>query len=285
MECWSNEISEAATNPVTSFTSVTSVTFLRGRYHQPMSPRLAFALDAAVRAGRSTLAHFQTGVNVEIKADASPVTIADRNAERLIREAIEKQYPQDSILGEEEGSQGQADDRWVIDPIDGTKSFVAGVPLYATLLSYEVAGVPILGICYFPALDELLFAENGSGAFLNGRPIHTRSTPTEAGALLCCGGISNLKKRGLLDNLLDLSAKAMALRTWCDAYGHALVASGRVDAMIDPVLLRWDISAVDIIVREAGGKFTDFKGGANPQDEAISSNGPLHDRLLEAFAS
>jgi histidinol phosphatase-like enzyme (inositol monophosphatase family) len=250
-----------------------------------MSPRLAFALDAATRAGKSTLAHFQTGAQVEIKADASPVTIADRNAERLIREAIAANYPHDSILGEEEGSQGASDDRWIIDPIDGTKSFVAGVPLYATLLSYEVAGVPILGVCYLPALDELLYAENGSGAFLNGRPIHTRTTPNENGALLCCGGITRLRDRGMLDNLFKLSEKAMALRTWCDAYGHALVASGRADAMIDPVLSRWDISAMDIIVREAGGRFTDFKGGANPQDEAISSNGPLHDHLLEAFAS
>ena len=250
-----------------------------------MSPRLAFAIDAAHRAGRSTLAHFQTGAFVEFKDDASPVTVADRNAERLIREAIAAKYPHEAILGEEEGATGQSDDRWVIDPIDGTKSFVAGVPLYATLLAFEEGGVPTVGVCYFPALDEMLYAETGQGAFLNGRPIHTRQTPTEDGAILCCGGIARLQERGQLQTLLKLAEKALALRTWCDAYGHALVASGRVDAMIDPVLSRWDIAAVEIIVREAGGKFTDFDGRANPQDQAISSNGPLHNRLLEAFAT
>jgi histidinol phosphatase-like enzyme (inositol monophosphatase family) len=250
-----------------------------------MSPRLAFAIDAAYRAGRSTLAHFQTGVVVETKSDATPVTVADRNAERLIREAIAEKYPTESILGEEEGASGKSDDRWVIDPIDGTKSFVAGVPLYATLLAFEQGGVPTVGVCYFPALDELLYAEAGQGSFLNGRPIHTRTTATVDGAILCCGGITRLRERGQLLALLDLAEDALALRTWCDAYGHALVASGRVDAMIDPVLSRWDIAAVDIIVREAGGKLTDFAGNANPNNEAISSNGPLHDCLLEAFAS
>ncbi|MHB8636955.1 MAG: inositol monophosphatase family protein [Fimbriimonadaceae bacterium] len=250
-----------------------------------MSPRLAFAIDAAYRAGRSTLTHFQTGVAVEIKSDATPVTVADREAERLIRQAIADTYPREAILGEEEGASGQSDDRWVVDPIDGTKSFVAGVPLYATLLAYEQAGAPVVGVCYFPALGEMLYAEAGHGAYLNGRPIHTRTNPNEAGAILCCGGISRLQERGQLPALLKLAEKALALRTWCDAYGHALVASGRADAMIDPVLSRWDISAVDVIVREAGGKFTDFAGNPNPQAEAISSNGPLHNRLIEAFAT
>ncbi|HLK14695.1 MAG TPA: inositol monophosphatase family protein [Fimbriimonadaceae bacterium] len=250
-----------------------------------MSPRLAFAIDAAYRAGRSTLAHFRTGTAVEFKGDATPVTVADRSAERLIREALAGTYPREPILGEEEGATGTGPDRWVIDPIDGTKSFVAGVPMYATLLAYEQDGVPTQGVCYFPALDEMLYAEAGGGAFLNGRPIRTRSTPTEVGAILCCGGLTRLQERGLLQSLFTLSAKAMALRTWCDAYGHALVASGRVDAMIDPVLSRWDIAAVDVIVREAGGKFTDFQGRPNPHSEAISSNGPLHDRILEAFAA
>jgi histidinol phosphatase-like enzyme (inositol monophosphatase family) len=243
---------------------------------------MAFAVDAAVRAGRSTLAHFQTGAAVEMKADASPVTVADRNAERLIREAIAEAYPGDGILGEEEGASGQSDDRWVIDPIDGTKSFVAGVPLYATLLSYEQAGEPILGICYFPALDELLYAEKGAGAFSNGLPARVSQKSLE-NSILVCGGLSRLHTRGMLHNLLDLSKQAMALRTWCDAYGHALVATGRVEAMIDPVLSHWDISAMQVIVEEAGGAFTGFDRRHSPRDEAISSNGIVHDRILEAL--
>ena len=136
-----------------------------------MSPRLAFAIDAAYRAGRGTLAHFQTGTAVEIKSDATPVTVADKAAERQIREDIARSFPRDEILGEEEGGDATVADRWVIDPIDGTKSFVAGVPLYGTLLSYEVDRKPVLGVCYLPGLDELLWAETGSGAFMNGRPI------------------------------------------------------------------------------------------------------------------
>jgi fructose-1,6-bisphosphatase/inositol monophosphatase family enzyme len=128
-----------------------------------MSPRLEFALNAAIKGGRFTLAHFNTGAAVEIKSDATPVTIADKGAERIIREEIAKAYPNDVILGEEEGETASSTTRWVIDPIDGTKSFVSGVPLYATLLSYEVDGVPILGVSYFPALDEIVFTEKGQG--------------------------------------------------------------------------------------------------------------------------
>lgn len=248
-----------------------------------MSPRLAFAVEAAVRAGRSTLAHFQTDAAVEQKSDNSPVTIADRAAERIIREAIAKTYPRAAILGEEEGATGVGDDRWVVDPIDGTKSFIAGVPLYATLLAYEEAGRPTLGVCYFPALDELLYAEKGSGAYFNGRQARVSRKETVDQAILVCGGLSRLRERGMLQPLLDLASRAMALRTWCDAYGHALVATGRAEAMIDPVLSHWDISAMEIIVTEAGGRFTGFDGGEHPRAEAVSSNGLVHAALLEAL--
>ena len=135
-----------------------------------MSPRLEFALNAAIKGGKSTLAHFNVGTEVEIKHDLTPVTVADRGAERIIREEIEKAYPGDAILGEEEGETSQSKTRWVIDPIDGTKSFICGVPLYSTLLSYEVDGEPILGIAYFPALNEIVYAEKGQGAYWNGKP-------------------------------------------------------------------------------------------------------------------
>src|SRR5579862_1257794 len=192
-----------------------------------MSPRLAFAIDAAMRAGRSTLAHFQTGTAVDLKSDATPVTIADRNAERMIREEIERQYPDDSILGEEEGAAGTSDDRWVIDPIDGTKSFVCGVPIYSTLLAYEVAGRPVLGVCYLPALNELLYAERRSGAFWNGRPCSVSKKSVIKGSVLCCGGHRLMAELGHMDPLIELAQRAMATRTWSDAYGHALVATGR----------------------------------------------------------
>src|SRR5688500_4641563 len=140
-----------------------------------MSPRLAFAIDAAYRAGRATLAHFNTGTRVDRKADRSPVTAADLLAEEMIRAGIARHFPGDQILGAEGGGPARGD-RWVIDPIDGTKSFVAGVPLYATLVSFEQEGGPVAGVCYFPALDEMLYAERGAGAFWNGRPCRVSET-------------------------------------------------------------------------------------------------------------
>jgi histidinol-phosphatase len=247
-----------------------------------MSPRLAFAIEAAYRGGRFTLQYFQTGAVVETKADETPVTAADRGAERLIRELIAQQYPDDAILGEEEGG-SQAADRWVIDPIDGTKSFVSGVPLYATLLSYELNGEPIAGVCYFPALDEMLYAEKGQGAYLNGRPIHVSGRAQVQGSVFSCGGLNSMKKYGRTEGFERLSEQALATRTWSDAYGHALVASGRIEAMVDPIVNPWDISALSLIVREAGGKFTDFSGNPKLSNEAVSSNGHVHSKVLEVF--
>lgn len=246
-----------------------------------MSPRLSFAVDAAYKGGRSTLALFQTGTEVMTKQDATPVTLADRQAEALIRSLIGAAYPSDAILGEEEGGATDATDRWVIDPIDGTKSFICGVPLYATLLSYEAGGEPEVGVCYFPALDEMFYAEKGKGAFLNGRPIQVSRRETVNGAMLCCGG--SMFKTGNWQKISKVVEQALGTRTWCDAYGHTLVASGRVDAMIDPVVNHWDISAVSLIVREAGGRFTDFGGCDKLSTEGLSTNGKVHDELLAAL--
>lgn len=248
-----------------------------------MSPRLAFALDAAFRAGRLTLKYFQTGTSVEWKADQTPVTAADREAEALIRHAIEKAYPGEAILGEEEGLEGKGEDRWVIDPIDGTKSFMCGVPLYATLLSYERAGDTVLAVCYFPALDEMLYAERGSGAFWNGRTAHVSEFESLDRSRIVCGSMNTFRLQGRLDGLLVLGDRGLTLRTWCDAYGHALVATGRAEAMVDPAVNAWDISSMSLLVREAGGRFTDFKGDEVPLNEAISSNGVIHDQVLEVF--
>jgi len=246
-----------------------------------MSPRLSFAVDAAYKGGKSTLGLFQAGAEVMTKSDETPVTLADRNAERLIRELIAKTYPHDAILGEEEGGDTGALDRWVIDPIDGTKSFICGVPLYATLLSYEVDGEAQVGVCYFPALGEMLYAEKGQGAYLNGRPIQVSTRESVQGSVLCCGG--SMLKDGNWQKIARIMNKALATRTWSDAYGHALVASGRVDAMLDPIINHWDISAVSLIVREAGGRFTDFKGNDKLATEALSTNGKIHDEILAAL--
>jgi histidinol-phosphatase len=249
-----------------------------------MSPRLAFALETVHLAGRLTLGHFQTDTPVDLKADVSPVTVADREAEAFIRRQIAAFYPADGVLGEEEGGEaGGRGERWVIDPIDGTKSFICGVPLYATLLSFERDGEAELGVCYFPALDDMIYAERGAGAFLNGRPIRVSRKASLERAVLSCGSFGSMKRYRRLDPFLDLSERVLATRTWSDAYGHALVAKGMIEAMVDPIVNPWDISPMSIIVREAGGVFTDLEGNHALSNDAISSNGLLHDQLLEAF--
>lgn len=255
-----------------------------------VSPRLSFALEAVRKAGLSTLEYFQKNVAVELKGDHSPVTIADKNAEQILRDELAERYPGETILGEEQGLTGSGNTRWIIDPIDGTKSFVAGVPLYATLLSYEVEGIPELGVAYFPALDELVYAERGKGCFMNGKPVEVTKRLTTEDGFLACGGPNSMIKYGRWDGFAKLSQRALATRTWSDAYGHCLVATGRIDAMIDPVVSRWDLSAIRLIVEEAGGRFTDFQGGdpfvkGDFGLEAISSNGHVHDEILRVYAS
>ncbi len=255
-----------------------------------MSPRLAFALEAAHTAGRQTLAHFQTDTSVELKYDRTPVTIADRSAERLIREMIEKEYPGDDILGEEEGGDDSSTNRWIIDPIDGTKSFISGVPLYATLVSYEQDRRPVVAACYFPALDEMIYAEIGAGTYMNGRKCQVKPASEIRGTVLCCGGHKTMLSQNRMNGFLKMAETALATRTWSDAYGHALVASGRVDAMIDATVSRWDISSMSLIVREAGGAFVDFNGfdsldhpRADGLYESISTSHELLPAILAAF--
>ena len=250
-----------------------------------MSPRLHFAIETAIRAGRSTLAHFQVATTVDLKPDETPITIADRTAERIVRQAIADHFPQDGILGEEEGESGDRDTRWVVDPIDGTKSFISGVPLYGTLLAFERSGEVELGVCYFPALNELVYAERGHGAYWNGQPCRISDKRNLYQSVIATGSTASMRKYGRMSGFQKIEQRALASRTWGDAYGHALVATGRVDAMIDPIVAHWDIAAMSIIVREAGGACTDFQGRHALTNEAISSNGRVHQELLEAFQS
>lgn len=249
-----------------------------------MSPRLAFALDAALRAGRATLKHFQTDPAIDRKADDSPVTQADRDAESLLRDLIESKFPGEAVLGEEFGGDDEIEERWVIDPIDGTKSFICGVPLFATLLSFERNAKPEVGVAYFPALDEMVYAELGQGAYWNGRPCRVSTIDRLENATIACGGHASAVNTGRLNGILKLAEQTLATRTWCDAYGHCLVASGRVEAMVDPKVSIWDVSAISLIVREAGGSTTDFVGGTDISSEALSTNKSLHEAIVGAFA-
>lgn len=243
---------------------------------------LDFAIDAAFQAGRSTLAHFQTGVGAERKPDRSLVTIADREAEQVLRRLIESRFPSHAVLGEEYGGDDRdATHRWVIDPIDGTNSFVRGVPFYGTLVGLEVSGEPVVGAAYFPALDEMVAAATGEGCRWNGRTARVSAVATLEEACVAYTDVAGVRAR-LGPRWDRLTARAGLIRGWGDCYGHCLVATGRAELMIDPQMNPWDCAALVPILQEAGGRFSDWKGVTRIDGgDAISSNGRLHAELLE----
>lgn len=241
-----------------------------------MSPRLAFAIEAARQAGESTLGLFGAAPEVRLKDDGSPVTQADHDAEQAVRRLVAGAYPGEAVFGEEGGGPGPGEDRWVVDPIDGTKSYLAGVPLYATLLSYERAGEAVLGVCHFPALGETLWCEAGEPAFYQGEPCRVAGPVPLGRAVVATAGLSGLQAKGLLPGAAKLAAKVLAMRTWCDAYGHALVATGRAHAMLDPTVADWDVSAIGVIVKGAGGWFGELCGTGS----AISAVPGMRDEIL-----
>jgi histidinol phosphatase-like enzyme (inositol monophosphatase family) len=245
---------------------------------------LDFAVDIAREAGKITWRHYQGSFAAERKADNSFVTIADREAEAYLRTRIAEAYPDDAILGEEEGEQsGSSNRRWILDPIDGTYSFVHRVPLYGVLIGLELDGEPVLGVVNLPALGELICAARGLGCFWNGEVGRVSATSALDQALLLSTDFGACEQHGFGPVVDSLQRQVQARRTWGDAYGHVLVATGRADIMLDPVMNVWDCAALLPILEEAGGTFTDWNGrrtihGGN----AISTNGLLFDRVMEA---
>jgi len=249
----------------------------------PLRDLLDFAVEIAHQAGRSTLAWYQTGVEVETKTDLSPVTIADRGAEEMLRARIERRFPDHAILGEEFGLTGSAGAscRWILDPVDGTQSFVHGVPLFATLIGVEVEGVARVGVVYFPALDEMVHAAHGLGARWNGRPCRVSSTSSLAGATFCYTAVDGFTRNGRGPALDRLLGATRTHRGWGDAYAHALVATGRVDLAVEPIMNIWDNAPLLPILAEAGGAFTDWNGASRIDGgDAVSTNGVLHQAVL-----
>lgn len=220
-----------------------------------------FAADLAWQAGKLTLRYFQTELTPELKADESPVTVADRASERLMRELIETRYPTHSILGEEEGeTRPGASYRWILDPIDGTKTFVRGVPLYAVLVGLERDGVPIVGAINLPAMGELLVAAQGEGCTWNGRRAHVSTVSSLHESLLLSTDSESMAPHGREAAYRRLVAATKMQRTWGDAYGYALVATGRAELMLDAVVSIWDCAALLPVLQEAGGTLTDWSG-------------------------
>jgi len=223
---------------------------------------LDFAVETAYLAGRLTLGYFQTGLRPEAKPDATPVTVADRKAEELIRNRIEQRYPQHAIVGEEYGSQGTegASHRWFVDPIDGTKSFVRGVPLYAVLLGLEIEGTVRVGAAYLPALDEMVAAASGQGCWWNGRRAHVSAAAALSQAFVACTDPASFARYGRAAAFERLMAATYHRAGWSDAYGYVLVATGRAEVMLDPIMSTWDCGPFPPILQEAGGYFGDWQG-------------------------
>jgi len=243
---------------------------------------LEFAVDIARGAGEITLKYFRQDPETSKKADGSFVTIADREAEKFLRQRILERFPDDTVLGEEEGeSKGNSGRRWVVDPIDGTFAFVHGVPFYGVLIGVEVDDEPTVGVVNIPALDEIVYGAKGRGAFLNGKPARVSVTTGLEESLVLCTEFSACERYGFGAAAAELQRRAKATRTWGDCYGYVLVATGRAEVMLDPVMNLWDCAALLPIIEEAGGTFTDWRGvrtisGGN----SVATNGLLFDEVM-----
>jgi histidinol-phosphatase len=243
-----------------------------------MSPDLELALRLADAADGISTPLFRSGLAVETKADLSPVTQADRGIEAELRALLSAERPDDGILGEEEGATAGGSRRWVIDPIDGTRNYSRGIPVWATLVALEDTGSVRVGVVSAPALGRRWWAERGGGAFADGVPVRVSSVGRIEDAVLSFA---------IEDGVPSVAQRAWHARGFGDFWAHMLVAEGVVDGAIDAIgVSEWDLAAVQVIVEEAGGRFSNAAGEARiDSGTAISTNGLLHDELLAALAA
>ena len=250
--------------------------------------RLELALSTAQEASALILSYYQSSdLAVESKRDSSPVTAADRGAEELIRARIAARFPQDAVLGEEFGEQpGTSGFRWVLDPVDGTKSFIHGVPLFGTLVGVEHEGRCVAGACHLPALRETVWGATGCGAWWrtgDGPPrrAHVSNVSNLADATVCFTTVQGYARVGRFDVFETLVERARLMRGWGDCFGHLLVATGRADVMVDPLMSPWDAAALVPIITEAGGGFCDWMGNTTIYSgNGISVNAGLRKAVL-----
>ena len=258
---------------------------------------LKIALKTAELAEENILKYYQNDVGVEWKADKTPVTIADKGTEELARKFWAKETPGFGVIGEEFGIESpDAEYQWVIDPIDGTKSFIHGVPLFGTLIGLYHKNVPIASVIRLPAMKSAVWAVNGGGAFLDGREVHASKVSQLSDALVLSGTVNTMEDKGFGEGFTKLRRSARLHRGWGDCYGYYLVAAGRAEIMVDPVVSLWDIAPFPLLMKEAGGKFSTIDGktelfDANGKPTApiyegftsIATNGLLHDVALDCL--
>lgn len=243
-----------------------------------MQDLMEFSVEIARAAGAFVLGHYRReGLAVDRKADDSPVTVADRGAEVLLREAIRAAHPDDAIVGEEgDDVPGASGRTWYLDPIDGTKSFVHGVPLFTTLIACHDQDGPLLGLVHAPALQETTVAARGAGCFHDDAPARVSATAGLADAYVMTSGLEWWPP-AMRERVLD---PPFTLRTWGDGYGYSLVATGRVEAMVDPEAAVWDLAPLPVLISEAGGRFSSIDGRDGLHGSAVASNGLVHDDLV-----
>lgn len=254
--------------------------------------RLEAAVDWAREAGELILGYYQSaGLKVDRKSDESPVTEADRNAELLLRERVAQHFPQDGFLGEEHGELRSRNGlRWIVDPVDGTKAFVAGVPMFGTLIGLEAGADVLLGVCRFPAMNEVISAAAGCGAQWQigsepPRPIRVSDVADLSDALFCYTEVGLFERTQRMDVFHELRRRTRATRGWGDCYGHMLVATGRAEICADPTMNAWDAAALLPILREAGGSYTAWNGEPTIHGgDGVSVNAALKDDVLGILA-
>jgi histidinol-phosphatase len=246
---------------------------------------LSVARTAAQKGGERALKYFRKNVPVIKKVDRSPVTRADREAELVIRGILGKAFPTHQLCGEEFGwdKNQKADFKWWIDPVDGTRQFVRGISFWGTLIALEYRDEVVVGVIHHPTMGYTLWAAKGLGCFANGKRVHVSKIPNLKGGTFTYGGIRTIGRSAYKDKFLKLVATCHDDRGFGDCFAHVLVATGQVEAMLDPIVKPYDVAAIQICVEEAGGKFSDLKGkrsiyGGN----ALSSNGLVHNQVLKA---
>lgn len=256
---------------------------------------LALARELAEIGAEISMRHYSPGVATSVKKDGSIVTVADREIEQAMRKRINEVFPDHAILGEEGGLEGNPSaPMWILDPIDGTNNYAAGIPVFGNLIALRVEGRMEVGVINAPALGEQYEASRGGGASMNGQPIHVSEISSISEATVCFGSYKRMLKKGYRQQVENLLVHCRRDRNFGDFWGHMLVARGAVEAMAEPNLNIWDIAAVEVIVEEAGGKTSGFGGEHYPESRVLSrtqgegsflsTNGALHTEMVRLLS-
>ena len=243
-------------------------------------------IDAARAGGAVALGHFRRGIEVGLKADRSPVTVADHEAEAAIVETLRRAFPDHGVLGEESGSRGSAERRFIVDPIDGTRNFVRGIPVWAVMLGLEERGAITAGVIWEPVRGNLYLARRGQGAFLNGERIRVSRVAALGEAMLVHATLNALRRDGLWDGFVRLVDATARQRGFGDYLCYTTIAEGKAEVALATNVKAWDLAAAKILLEEAGGRLTDVRGEDSiTRGTALASNGFLHEAALRLLAA